>query len=504
MSDIPAAWTTEPLGQLCDINPKHLLNISDNASVSFVPMSAIDRVDGRITVREARLYAHVKKKGYTHFSDNDVLFAKITPCMENGNCAVAGELEGGIAFGSTEFFVFRSTGVIDPGYLYRFLRQVSFRRLARRAMTGAVGQARVPKAFMETAAIPLPPLNEQRRIAAKLDVLFEKSRTIRDKLDRVPRLLANLQKSILNAAFRGDLTREWRAQHPDVEPASKRVEQLRTERRAKWEADLIAKGRDPKRAEYVEPEPADTDALAELPKGWCWMRIGDFGFVKGGKRLPAGHDYADQKTDSPYVRVTDMHGGSIKTEQLKYLPSNTANALSNYVISADDVYISIAGSIGLVGRIPRQIDGANLTENAAKIVLARSVSPDYLWTFLASDVAQEQIRDLTISTTQPKLALFRIEQVLVPVPPLVEQEAIAEIAISVRERLESIRSQFREIEKKRALADRQILERAFHGELVPQDPNDEPASVLLERIRAERAATGPSRRTRTRKLTSAT
>jgi restriction endonuclease S subunit len=158
------------------------------------------------------------------------------------------------------------------------------------------------------------------------------------------------------------------------------------------------------------------------------MAIGEFGFVKGGKRLPAGHDYADQKTANPYVRVTDMHGGSIKTEQLRYLNSNTASALSNYVISADDVYISIAGSIGLVGRIPRQIDGANLTENAAKIVLARSVSPDYLWTFLASDVAQQQIRDLTISTTQPKLALFRIEQVLVPLPPLVpNKRAIAEI-----------------------------------------------------------------------------
>ncbi|MBK8115271.1 MAG: restriction endonuclease subunit S [Candidatus Accumulibacter sp.] len=503
MSDVPAGWTTEPLGRLCEINPKHSPSISDDASVSFVPMSAIDHVHGRITVRESRRYGNVRK-GYTHFSDGDVLFAKITPCMENGNCAVAGELEGGIACGSTEFFVFRSTGVIEPRYLYRFLRQDSFRRSARKAMAGAVGQARVSKAYMETAELPLPPLNEQRRIVAKLDALFEKSRAIRDKLNRLPRLLDQLQKSILNAAFRGDLTREWRAQHPDLEPASKLLERIRAERRAKWEADLIAKGKNPTKAEYFEPDPGYTDGLPELPKGWCWMAIGEFGFVKGGKRLPAGHDYADQKTANPYVRVTDMHGGSIKTEQLRYLNSNTASALSNYVISADDVYISIAGSIGLVGRIPKQIDGANLTENAAKIVLAKLVSPDYLWTFLASDVAQHQIRDLTISTTQPKLALFRIEQVFVPLPPLTEQASIAEIVISVRQQIEIIRLRLKQAEQRLALTDRQILERAFRGELVPQDPTDEPASVLLERIRAERAAAGPSRRPRTKRLNSST
>jgi type I restriction enzyme S subunit len=128
---------------------------------------------------------------------------------------------------------------------------------------------------------PLPPLNEQRRIVAKLEALQARSHRVREALDAVPPLLEKLRQSILAAAFRGDLTKDWRAKHKDVEPASELLKRIRTERRKKWEeaelAKMKAKGKAPTddkwKAKYKEPEPVDATGLPELPEGWCWASV---------------------------------------------------------------------------------------------------------------------------------------------------------------------------------------------------------------------------------------
>src|SRR5690606_36379861 len=126
-----------------------------------------------------------------------------------------------------------------------------------------------------------PPLNEQNRIVANIDALTEKSREAREALAEVPELLDKLRQSILAAAFRGDLTREWRAKNPDVEPASVLLERIRQERRKKWEEAQLAKfraeGKLPKddswKKKYVEPQPVDTTDLPDLPERWCWASL---------------------------------------------------------------------------------------------------------------------------------------------------------------------------------------------------------------------------------------
>ncbi len=161
---------------------------------------------------------------------------------------------------------------------------------------------------------------------------------------------------------------------------------------------------------------------------WKFATISEIAHVKGGRRLPKGHDYSDSVTKHPYIRVSDFTNQSIKQQDLRYISTLTHESIKKYTISHNDIYISIAGTIGLVGRVPISLSGANLTENAAKIVIhdRNFVDPDYLVWFLSTE-GQIQIDEQTRSTSQPKLALFRIGELSVPIPPLKEQRRIAAI-----------------------------------------------------------------------------
>lgn len=159
------------LGEYCEVNPSKV-TLSDDALVSFVPMTAVSE-DGIIDVSSTRKYADVKT-GFTCFQNGDVLFAKITPCMENGKGAIAENLNNGIGFGSTEFHVLRPDPTrLDSKYLYYCTVWPTFRKDCERNMTGSAGQKRVPKKYIETYDVSIPDLPTQRRIAATLDKVSE-------------------------------------------------------------------------------------------------------------------------------------------------------------------------------------------------------------------------------------------------------------------------------------------------------------------------------------------
>ena len=163
-------WQTRPLGETCAINPKLIASEAPgaDAEVTFVPMAAVDEVSGTIARPELRQYRQVAK-GYTAFRENDVLFAKITPCMQNGKAAIARGLRGGLGFGSTEFHVLRPSPGLLPQWVFAFIRQPSFRAAAEANFTGTAGQQRVPADFLRSFPIPVPPLSEQDRIVKLLD-----------------------------------------------------------------------------------------------------------------------------------------------------------------------------------------------------------------------------------------------------------------------------------------------------------------------------------------------
>ena len=160
---------------------------------------------------------------------------------------------------------------------------------------------------------------------------------------------------------------------------------------------------------------------------WPMVKIGECCNVKGGKRLPRGVQYENAPTEYPYIRVADLRGRSVDVDSVKYISGSVQQAIIRYTISSSDVYISIAGTIGLMGTIPEQLNGANLTENAAKLVIDQSqLDKDYLSIVGNGDGVQNQIRSLTHAVGVPKLALRRIETISIPLPPLDVQREVAE------------------------------------------------------------------------------
>lgn len=227
-----------------------------------------------------------------------------------------------------------------------------------------------------------------------------------------------------------------------------------------------------KKQETLTPEERLQAALVpeseqpyKVPGNWCWVKVGTVSKAKGGKRLPKGRTFLEEKSDYPYIRVTDFDNESICIENVKYIDGDTYMMIKNYTISSADIYISIAGTIGKVGIIPEELEGANLTENAAKITDINGVYQLYLMLFLKSEVAQNQMKDSTISTTQPKLALFRIEDILLPLSPLSEQQRIVDRIENLFAKLDEAKQKAQDALDSFETRKAAILHKAFTGEL---------------------------------------
>ncbi len=184
-------WQTKPLADVCEIKPpksEARERIATGALVSFAPMEDLGIDRKFLNASQVKPLASVVGS-YTYFADGDVLLAKITPCFENGKLGIAAGLSNGIGFGSSEFVVFRPCANLDKEFLYYYLSRADFRSEGAARMGGAVGQQRVPKEFVESYPIPVPPLPEQRRIVGILDKAFEGIATAK----------ANAEKNLQNA-----------------------------------------------------------------------------------------------------------------------------------------------------------------------------------------------------------------------------------------------------------------------------------------------------------------
>ena len=196
-----------PISSTCEVNPSfNKSSFEDNQLVSFIPMKAVEEETGILDISESITIGEIRKKSYRGFQEGDVLFAKITPCMENGKSAIAKDLANGLGVGSTEFHILRSNESIHPKYLLRFVLRKEFRSKARRIMTGASGHLRVPSSFFDEAIIPLPSLPEQERIVSILDEASDSVQGLMDGLLTKLSDLEDLKQSVLEKAFAGELT----------------------------------------------------------------------------------------------------------------------------------------------------------------------------------------------------------------------------------------------------------------------------------------------------------
>jgi len=234
---------------------------------------------------------------------------------------------------------------------------------------------------------PLPSLEKQREIVEKLNGAFTEIDLLEQNLGSRTTSVENLQAALLSSFF--DLN------------------------------------------EYEAPS-AD----------YSFNSLGSVSSVKGGKRLPKGTKWSPIPTSYPYIRVTDMKNGRINEDKLVFVPDEIRPSIKNYTVNTGDLIISIAGTIGEIAVVPDSLDKASLTENAARIILQKDkLDPEYCSYFLRSPVCRREIDSLIRTTTQPKLALFRIESLRIPVPSLKKQGEIVKRLDSAFAEIETLRAQ---------------------------------------------------------------
>ena len=304
-----------------------------------------------------------------------------------------------------------------------------------------------------------------------------------------------LREKVLDLAIRGKLV----PQDPNDEPASVLLERIRAQKQQMVkEGKLKAKDIKDDSIIFVGEDNLHYEKFAngtvkciedeipfELPSGWGWTRIGNIASVKGGKRVPKGMTFSTEPTHHAYVRVTDMKNHTVNLSDLKYIDETVFAEIKNYTIAKNDLYITIAGTIGAVGEFPDELDGMNLTENAVK-VSAIGINKSFLCFIMQTEFVQKQFKHKTYQVAMPKLGLERILTTLIPVCGIVTQQKICDAIQNSTKYIAIIGENYSELSNTIAVIKSKILDLAIRGKLVPQNPDDEPASALLERIRAEK------------------
>lgn len=291
--------------------------------------------------------------------------------------------------------------------------------------------------YLRNFPICYPSLEEQQRIVNRIESLFT-------KLDRAKELIENTlaqfeqnKMAILHKAFTGELTVKWRKEN---------------------NIDLSS---------------------------WEIVSIKDIGEVKGGKRLPKGEMLVNENTGHPYIKAGNLKNGTVAFNNLQYLKPQVYEKIKKYIVKENDVYITIVGAcIGDVGIIPKEVNGANLTENAAKITNLKC-NAKFLSIQLSISSVQKQIKGKIASATLGKLSLQNIKNIQIKMPTIEEQQEIVNILDKLLAKYNKIKNLEQQLEKIELLK-KAILAKAFRGELGTNNPDEESAENLLKEILAEK------------------
>ncbi len=352
---------------------------------------------------------------------------------------------------------------------------------------------RVKASTLASYPFPLAPLDEQYRIVDVIETQFTRLDAGVAGLKSIQAKLKRYRAAVLKAAVEGALTEGWRAQHPDIEPAAALLQRILHERRAAWEEAELAKyakaGRTPPKgwqSKYKEPIIPDTTGLLDLPSGWCWTTMDQVTRIQGGiqkqpSRAPKHHSF-------PYLRVANVLRGRLDLSEVHNIElfGDELNVLR--LQCGDLLIVEGNGSKNEIGRSALWNGAIKNAVHQNHIIRARLVAgePQYLDYYWNSPDGSRRVGQVAGSTSGLyTLSIGKISRLPVPLAPLAEQE---QIVAEVERRLSvvaEVEAQI-QVELKRAERLRQsILKQAFAGALVPQDPDDEPASALLERIRAD-------------------
>jgi type I restriction enzyme S subunit len=463
--------------------------------VPYIDISSIDRSTKRIGETDFVTEANAPTRARQWVRENDVLVSMTRPNL-NAVAKIGSDLDGAVA--STGFDVLRPIGVLPDWVFYR-VRTNEFVADVCDGLQGVVYPAIRPH-DVRRHRLPIPPLPEQHRIVEAIESYFTRLDDAVATLERVQRNLKRYRASVLKAAVEGRLVQTEaelaRAEGRDYEPASVLLERILAERRRRWEdkelAKMKAKGKAPKddkwKASYEEPILPNTSDLSDLPEGWSWASVdqleqGDrrsgYGVLVPGADIPGG---------VPLVRVGDIRGGSINGSKLKRISRDVADTFAKTYLKGGEVLLTLVGTVGRTAVVPAYLAGSNVARAVGVIPVSELVEPHWVEYWFRSPATRHRMVGKAHEVARKTLNIEDVRAAAVAVPPRSEQIRIREAIEDHASIVDSVDRQ-NEISTHRFARLRQsILKWAFKGRLVDQDPSDEPASVLLERIQAVRAS----------------
>ncbi|MDI1475387.1 restriction endonuclease subunit S [Polyangium sp. y55x31] len=498
MSVLPKGWAVCSLG---DIAAEVRNGISTRPEsdgkqlilrISAVRPMSLDLDDAR------RLPGDPKQWSSYKISKGDLLFTRYNGTRELvGVCALVRETpDPPVVYPDKLIRVRVSTDVVEPSYVEKAANVGEARAAIEEKLKTSAGQVGISGADLKEIPLPIPPLPEQRRIVSQIESLTARSRRAKEALDAVPDLLEQFRQSVLAAAFRGDLTAAWREKNPDVEPAEVLLQRIRAERRRRWEeaelAKMRAKGKVPGddrwKEKYEEPEPVDTSELPELPEGWAWATLDELTcMMTSGSR--AWSPYYDRGTGT-FIMAQNVKPWRLDlTNRQRVDPPADDPERARTQVARGDLLITIVGAnTGDVCAVETAEPETYVCQSVALLRPVLVSQAPYLVAYLnASSNGRRILQELMYGQGRPHLSFDQLRTVPVPVPLAGELSALLDMISRLNQRIERQRGEVNALLVQYADLDQAILSKAFRGELVPQDPTDEPASVLLERLRAEAA-----------------
>lgn len=392
---------------------------------------------------------------------------------------------------------------IDHTYLFYYFRNIESWLSGQG--TGSTFSA-ISGTFVREIEVPIAPREEQDRIVKKLDELLSDLDAGVAELKAAQKKLAQYRQSLLKAAVEGSLTAEWRAKNPPTETGAQLLQRILTERRARWEAKQLTKFKEqgntpPKdwQKKYPQPVQPDTTNLPQLPQGWVWASLDMLGEIVSGVAKGTKRDANVRVRQVPYLRVANVQRGFLDLSEVKTILA-TEHDIADLTLQAGDILFNEGGDRDKLGRgwVWRDEVASCIHQNHVFRMrpYMREVLPELI-SHHGNMFGKTWFQNAGKQTTNlASINMTMLRMFPVPLGPADEQREVLnqlELHIQQVERQE----QAVEVGLKQSAAQRKnILRAAFAGQLVPQDPNDEPATVLLARIRAERAAVPKTSRAR--------
>lgn len=443
--ELPQGWEWARISTICLVNPRNALD--DSLEVSFIPMPLIQEGFANSHTAEIKKWKKVKS-GFTHFAEGDIAVAKITPCFENRKSVIFSNLKNGYGAGTTELHILRAIN-ISSEYILWIVKSEDFISNGVRAFTGAVGQQRVGKEYISSYIIPIPSLAEQKRIVNKINKIFGFISSIETDKTDLKSTIQHTKSKILDLAIRGKLV----PQDPNDEPASVLLERIRAEKeelikqgrikRDKKES-VIFRGEDNSYYEKIGDEIRciDNELPYSIPDNWTWCRLQNCCIkeIKRGK----SPKYAENSSVLVFAQKCNTKYDGININLALYLDESTLSKYSDdeYMQDKDIVINSTGtGTLGRIGIYDKSDNEKNIPivpdSHVTVIRPYKAIDPIYAYYFLKAN--QHELEKLGEgSTNQKELKPLTLKNLMIPLPPVLDQVHIVEKINALFEMLDSV------------------------------------------------------------------